>query len=356
VAGGWTLVRESDADAADAVLVVYTGGTIGTVEDGGGALDVAPWCELEPYLSVAGEPLHVVTLDVPLDSANIVPGDWPVLVDIIARFYERVSGVVILHGTDTMAYTASALSFLLDGLAKPVVLTGSTVPAIGRRASDGPSNLINALRVAGWRRYGLPNVAEVCIAFDDVLLRGNRSRKLHADGRHAFESPNFPALGSFERGGVTMRRSAAHPRRALFNPQRAVESRVALLQLFPGLQHVGLLDHVVYSDTVRAVVLQTYGSGNAPTDPCFLDALAAATGAGKLVLDVTGCAGGSVRLSEYRTGIDLVARGVLSGHDLTPEAALCKLMVLLARDGLTPQELRAAVARPLAGEQTITEA
>jgi hypothetical protein len=250
-----------------------------------------------------------------------------------------------------MVFTASALSFMLNGLDKPVVITGSQVPILDHPHTDGTRNLVNAIRVAAWRRTGVPNVGEVCIAFDDVLLRGNRARKVSADTMKGFASPNFPPLGTLDEPIVInaelLRRRTANT----FNPQVTLDPRVISIQIFPGIQNTTLLEKMLENEELKGAVLQAYGAGNGPTSDSFLAPLEAAVESGKIVIDVTQCAKGSVRLGQYETGVGLMTRGVLSGSDLTPEAALCKLMVLLGRTELAGSVAQ-FVQQSRAGEQS----
>lgn len=355
--------RES-LPTADAILLIYTGGTIGAKlkdpKDPNSPLDIAPWHEFEagvPQLEVLRKKLSLridaVALDDPLDSTNITPEYWKVFVDIISDFYDDVMGFVLLHGTDTMVYTASALSFMLTGLDKPVVITGSQVPILDHPETDGTRNLVNAVRVAAWEKERIPNVGEVCIAFDKVLLRGTRARKVDADSMSGFASPNFPPLGELEEKITLARELLWTSKPAGFSPSTQLDVGVISFQVFPGIQTGKVLEQLLSVDDLKGAVLQAYGAGNAPTEPPFLDALERAIHGDnkKIIIDVTQCTSGSVRLGQYETGVGLMARGVLSGSDMTPEAALCKLMVLLGRGEFEGNVERFA-QRSLVGEQS----
>jgi L-asparaginase len=289
----------------------------------------------------------------PLDSTNIEPDHWTLLVDIISQHYEDYMGFVILHGTDTMVYTASALSFMLEGLHKPVIITGSQVPILDHPGSDGVRNLVNAIKVAAGPLFGLPIVPEVCIAFDKVLLRGNRARKVSADDFAGFDSPNFPHLGQLE-AEIRIKKDLLWRRQSDFSPQRRINSNVISLQLFPGIQNSNVLSQCFALPDLKGVVLQAYGTGNAPTSAPFLDAIEKAIKVdGKVVLDVTQCLSGSVKLGQYETGIGLMKRGVKAGADITPEAALCKLMVFLGRTEMSRgRELTKYLQQSKVGEQS----
>jgi len=325
---------------SDAILLIYTGGTIGAIPsdrmDPHSPLTIAKWEEFVRRVPAIDElrsnnlRIDTVELDDPLDSTDLEPHFWELFADIIAEHYERYLGFVLLHGTDTMVFTASALSFMLGGgLDRPVVLTGSQVPIIDRPRTDGVRNLVNAIQVAAWSVFKVPKVPEVCIAFDNVLLRGNRARKVDATKFGGFASPNFAPLGRFDEDQIRI--DTQHLRRVQteFLPVFTLDPHVISLQLFPGIRAV--LPTVLDLETVRGVVLQAYGTGNAPGSEAFLEPLGRAVVSGKTIVDVTQCLSGTVRLGQYETGVGLMARGVLSGSDMTPEAALCKLMVSLGR-------------------------
>lgn len=351
------------ASERDTILVIYTGGTIGAVPsdraDRRSPLEIASWDEFNrevrelEMLRSGPERIRIdaVALTVPLDSSNVEPAHWGLFVDIIRAHYESVMGFVILHGTDTMVFTASALSFMLNGLDKPVVITGSQIPILHHPHTDGVRNLVNAIRVAAWKVTGVPKVGEVSIAFGERLLRGNRARKRAADDLDGFDSPNFPPLGTFGEHITVNTELLWRSKTARFAPRGTHNPDVISFQIFPGIQNSSLLKQVLASPDLKGAVLQAYGAGNGPTSDAFLDPLKTAVDDGKIIIDVTQCFSGSVRLGQYETGVGLVARGVLSGSDLTPEAALCKLMVLLGRT-----EMEGAVGkfvqRSLAGEQS----
>jgi L-asparaginase len=367
----YTLHRQADQDKVaggpshpskdNAVLLIYTGGTIGAVpadrNDPKSPLVIADWAEFDlgiPQLGALrakGMRIDAVALDKPLDSTNIEPRHWSLFVQIIDAHYDDYMGFVILHGTDTMVFTASALSFMLGGVGKPVVLTGSQIPILDHPHTDGTRNLVNALRIAGWKLTGIPNVAEVCIAFDDVLLRGNRARKVSADTAKGFASPNFPELGTLD-DPIVINTELLWPHvEGSFKPQVTLDADVVSIQIFPGIQNSEVLRKLLGTEELRGAVLQTYGAGNGPTAPGFLDPIEEAVAAGKVVVDVTQCTKGSVRLGQYETGVGLMTRGVLSGSDMTPEAALCKLMVLLGSPAMS-SAVGKFVQQSRAGEQS----
>lgn len=298
-----------------------------------------------PELADAAMPeLELLEFDPLLDSADMVPADWERIASSIAERYPHVDGVVVLHGTDTMAFTASALSFLLDGLAKPVVVTGSQLPLVEVR-SDARENLFAALQLAA-----RDDLHEVCVYFNGKLLRGNRSTKVSASGYDAFDSPNEAPLGSVG-VDVTLRSGAARPPQAgplRVHPVRDVT--VAALRLFPGIR--AELLHNVLQPPVQGVVLETYGAGNAPTrEPALLEAVHDATARGVVVVNCTQCLHGRVDMSGYATGAALLDAGVVSGADMTPEAALSKLIWLLSSD-LPRSEVARLMQQDVRGELT----
>lgn len=299
-----------------------------------------------PELADAAMPeIELLEFDPLLDSADMVPADWERIATSIAERYPEVDGVVVLHGTDTMAFTASALSFLLDGLAKPVVVTGSQLPLVEVR-SDARENLFAALQLAA-----RDDLHEVCVYFNGKLLRGNRSTKVSASGYDAFDSPNEAPLGSVG-VDVTLRSGAARPPQSgplRVHPVRDVT--VAALRLFPGIR--AELLHNVLQPPVQGVVLETYGAGNAPTrEPALLDAVREATARGVVVVNCTQCLHGRVDMSGYATGAALLDAGVVSGADMTPEAALSKLIWLLSSD-LPRAEVARRMQQDVRGELTL---
>ncbi|MEO1653287.1 MAG: type I asparaginase, partial [Bacteroidota bacterium] len=273
---------------------------------------------------------------------------WIEIAEIIEEHYQDYDGFIILHGTDTMAYTASALSFLLENLAKPVILTGAQLP-VGSVRTDAHRNLVTSIQIAAAQQYGYPMVPEVCIYFDDVLLRGNRSRKLISNRFDAFHSENYPVLA---RAGIHVDFQSEYIREpvpgAKLKVHRSMQNQVAILKLFPGISEQ-MVACWLSQPNLKGLVLETFGSGNAPTDPWFLGLLEEALHRGVLVMNVSQCYGGQVEQGRYATSQDLDSLGVISGRDITPEAAITKLMYVLARD-LSPAERKLQLAQNLRGE------
>ncbi|MCB9958438.1 MAG: asparaginase [Rhodospirillaceae bacterium] len=331
------------------VYVAYTGGTIGMSRTPDGYAPDRGLLERVlrglPELHGDQVPAFVIRDYADLkDSADMSPADWNDIGADIAAHYDDHAGFVILHGTDTMAYTASALSFMLEGLAKPVILTGSQIP-IGEVRNDARNNLVTALMLAG-----SGGVSEVCLYFNGQLLRGNRSTKVHSVGFDAFASPNYPALGDI---GIEIEIHTERLRRPPAGPFRfapASTEPVAALRIFPGI--TGDVIRNIAKPPLRGLVLEAYGVGNAPShDPDLLAALREASERGVVIVDVTQCIRGSVDLTSYAAGARLAGVGVISGFDMTVEAALGKLLYLLGR-GLSPDEVARAMQHDLCGELT----
>ena len=338
------------------VLLIYTGGTIGMIENAEtGALESFNFEHLQkhvPELQNFTFRIDTYQFDPPMDSSDMDPDAWRKLVRIISDNYERYTGFVILHGTDTMAYTASALSFMLEGLNKPVILTGSQLP-IGVLRTDGKENLLTSIEIATARHPGgRPFVPEVCIFFENHLMRGNRTTKINAENFNAFRSFNYPVLAS---AGIHIKynHSLIHHTREKqeLKPHYLLDTNIAVLKLFPGI-HENVVAATLSIDGLRAVVLETYGSGNAPRKQWFLRLLREASARGIVIVNVTQCSAGTVEMERYETGYHLLQSGIVSGYDSTTESAVTKLMFLLGH-GYTPEEIRERMSRPIAGEITL---
>ncbi len=333
------------------VYVAYTGGTIGMTNAGEGYAPAPGFLEQHlrelPELRDAAMPEIVLHEYTPLlDSSNMTPREWLTIARDIFEHYGAFDGFVVLHGTDTMAYTASALPFLLQGLNKPVILTGSQIPLLELR-NDARENLITALLLAA--NYAIP---EVCLYFGDKLLRGCRTVKVNALGFDAFDSPNFPPLANV---GVEIQLNRnlirAQSEKNLSAPPNELNATVASLRLFPGISAEFLRN--VLKPPLQGLVLEAYGTGNAPNnDRAFLDALAEAAQRGVVIVDCTQCLRGAVKLNAYATGAALLDVGVVSGADMTPIAALAKLNYLISI-GNSIQETRELMQRDLCGEISV---
>lgn len=316
------------------ILLIYTGGTIGMRQNPiSGALEPFNFEEIlteVPELKKVIHTLETFSFDPPIDSSDIAPSLWQEIASLIEEQYDNYDGFVILHGTDTMSYTASALSFMLENLQKPVVFTGSQLP-VGLLRTDGKENLISAIEVAAAKNEkGEAMVPEVTIFFGDNLYRGNRTTKDSAEHFNAFRSPNYPALAE---AGIEIRYNRAYIReredeKLPLIVKKELSSQVAHITLFPGICEE-VIRATLESKGVRAVIIETFGTGNASTQKWFLSLLKEAIERGVIILNITQCATGSVNMEAYSTGIELKGMGVISGFDSTFEAAIAKLFFLL---------------------------
>lgn len=316
------------------ILLIYTGGTIGMKEDPSiqalRPFDFSQILEEVPELGKFAYRIDSYTFDPLIDSSDIEPSSWQALASIIEERYDQYDGFVVLHGTDTMAYSASALSFMIEGLTKPVIFTGSQLP-IGVPRTDGKENLISAVEIAAAKdQEGNAIVPEVCICFDNVLMRGNRTTKINSDNFRAFRSENYSPLAE---AGISIRYNTGLIRkpeswntRPVFH--KSLDTRVSILKIHPGITPQ-VVRNILCGPESRAVILETYGAGNAPSKEWFLDLIREADRMGKIILNVTQCMAGSVNMDIYATGKFLKQSGVLSGYDSTTESALAKLFFLL---------------------------
>lgn len=286
--------------------------------------------------------------ETPLDSSAMTPEDWVQIVKVIEKNYDKYDGFVVLHGTDTMAYTASAMSFMLQNLHKPVVITGSQLP-IGEVRTDGEENLITALQVAAATNDdGTPVVQEVAILFENYLWRGNRSTKRSSDNFNAFKSPNYPYLAQIGLGISYKKDEMFRPNSGELQVRYGMDTNVMYLDLFPGISKE-MVRHQLATPGLKGVVMKTFGSGNGPTSGWFIDAIKEAVDRGTVIVNVSQCANGMVNPTRYLTGNALYRAGVISGHDLTSEAAITKMMFLFGQ-GMSSEEVKKEMEHPLAGE------
>jgi len=292
--------------------------------------------------------LRAVSFDPPIDSSNIDPSTWVRIAETVYENYQSFDGFVILHGTDTMAYSASALSFMLEDLDKPVIFTGSQLP-IGILRTDGKENIISAIEIAAATENGKPAVPEVCIFFQNSLFRGNRTTKFNAEYFNAFISANYPPLAET---GIDIKFNFE----AILKPAKGkklkintrLDNNIGILKLFPGIKS-NLLRSFFNIPGLKAVVLETFGSGNAPNAGWFLDEIKYATSKGVILLNVSQCTAGSVDMTKYETGKKLLEAGVLNGYNITTEAAVTKLMFLLGQK-LKEKEIKLFISTPIRGE------
>lgn len=337
------------------ILIIYTGGTIGMIEDPKTKVlrpfDFTHLMENVPKIKKLDYVIDNVQFDPPIDSSDMDVAHWQQIARTIVDNYDKYDGFVVLHGTDTMAYTASALSFMLENLRKPVIITGSQLP-IGEVRTDGEENLITALQIAAAvNRDGRPMVQEVAILFENDLLRGNRATKHSANNFDAFKSHNYPSLAKIGLGITydldALQRSSSLPP---LNPRYAMDSSVASIDLFPGMKE-STLRHLLSAPGIKGVVMRTFGAGNTPTADWFVNAVKEAVDRGLIIVNVTQCPSGTVQ-PRYQAGNKLEAIGVVCGRDITFEAAITKLMFLLGI-GLPAQAIKKYLNTALCGEVTI---
>ena len=336
------------------ILIIYTGGTIGSVQDPHtGSLVPIDFSQITthvPELNRAGITIDAVSFNPPIDSSNVNPSHWRKIATLITTHHDKYDGFVILHGTDTMAFTASALSFMIEGLSKPVILTGSQLP-IGMPRTDGRENLLSSVMLAALRdNNGAPIVQEVSVYFGSKLLRGNRTHKQSAHSFDAIVSPNYPELVD---AGVDFKVN----HHALYRPQpqplslnTRFDSNVAWLPFFPGMTFE-VFENVLANENLRGIVLSTFGSGNAPDSDALKSMLKNAIDRGVTVVNITQCGHGGVEPELYATSLMLTECGVISGGDMTNEAAITKLMMLLGQTD-NSSDIRRGFISDLRGELT----
>ena len=335
------------------LFIIYTGGTIGMAfDDATGALVPMGFREIKyhiPEIAKLGYEFDMHAFNPPMDSSNMSPEIWIELANIIHSNYTSYDGFIILHGSDTMAFTASALSFMLENLTKPVILTGSQLP-IGEIRTDAKENIITTMEIAAAKKNGNARVPEVCIYFDYYLFRGNRTKKYNTETFEAFNSFNYPSLAE---AGIDIKYNdqfiLEYPQES-FRINTRLNTNIAVLKMFPGITPQAV-NAVIQTPQLRAVILETFGNGNTTTAPWFIDCLKKNIDKGIIVLDRTQCDGGSVELGRYETSAHLREIGVVSGHDMTFEAAVAKLMVLLGQE-LSAEKVKQLLETSLKGELT----
>ncbi|WAC15212.1 asparaginase [Dyadobacter pollutisoli] len=338
------------------VLVIYTGGTLGMVYERKGnqlvPFDFQQIIEKVPEIGRLDFDITFLSLSEPIDSSNMNPEIWLELAGIIETHYDQYDSFVILHGTDTMAYTASALSYLLENLNKPVILTGAQLP-IGVARSDARENVITALELAAAKNEaGHPIITEVCIYFNSFLLRGNRSKKKESSDFNAFHSENYPPLAT---AGVRIEYNLPYikPFQEAQNLKvhKAFDNQVAFIKMFPGISQQ-VVESILNISGLKGVVLETYGAGNATTETWFLNAISSAIEKDIIIYNVSQCDGGRVSQGQYQTSKFLKQVGVVSGSDITAEAAITKMMYIFGKES-DPQKCIEMLARPIRGEMSV---
>lgn len=348
------MARTHDMTQKSALLLIYTGGTIGMKQDMKDLtlkpFDFSQILDEVPEIRKFAFKIDTYSFEPPIDSSDVEPSLWQDLARLIKEKYEDYDGFIILHGTDTMSYSASALSFMLDGLTKPVIFTGSQLP-IGVPRTDGKENLISAVEIASAKdEEGHPAVPEVCVCFDSLLMRGNRSTKVNSEVFRAFQSPNFPPLAE---AGINIRYNNEYIRKPndwyqSLTINTELDTRVSILKIHPGITPEVVRNILCGKDT-RAIIMETYGSGNAPTRDWFLDIVKESSAMNKIIVNVTQCLAGTVNMNIYANGKALERAGVINGYDSTTESALAKLFYLMgkSRDN---EWVKAMMGRNLKGE------
>lgn len=335
------------------IIIIYTGGTIGMMKDYNTnvlrAFNFEHIYKNIPELNHLECTIESISFENPIDSSNMNPTYWEKLANIIQTNYDKADGFVILHGSDTMAYTASAISFMFENLAKPIIFTGSQLP-IGDLRTDAKENMITAIEVAASQKDNKPIVSEVCIYFEYKLFRANRTTKTSAEHFEAFTSPNYPNLAE---SGVHLKFN----KNALFSSKQKKmvyrkirKHNIILLKLFPGITEE-IINHAFNTPNLEGVILETYGSGNAPTEKWFINLLKKGLEQGIPIIDITQCVAGTVMLGKYETSEQLLKMGLINGYDITTEAAVSKLFYLLSTKNHNG-DLRTLFETSLRGEIT----
>ncbi|MBQ9184287.1 MAG: type I asparaginase [Bacteroidales bacterium] len=339
------------------LLLIYTGGTIGMKQDlEEGTLKPFDFSQIAmqvPEIKQFSVNIQTHTFDPLIDSSDVEPSMWQKLASLIRDSYDSYDGFIVLHGTDTMAYSASALSFMLGDLGKPVIFTGSQLP-VGVPRTDGKENLISAIEIASAKDSdGRPMVPEVCVYFNSLLMRGNRSVKVNSEEFSAFRSPNYPPLAQ---AGINIKYNKEYIMKAPkegtpLKVDTELDTRVSILKLHPGITKE-VVRHILCGKESRAVILETYGAGNAPAKGWFTDIVSEAAASGKILVNVTQCLSGTVDMSIYATGKALQRAGVINGYDSTTESCLAKLFHLMGKTA-DNEKVKELMEKNLKGEITI---
>lgn len=338
------------------ILLIYTGGTIGMTKDyqtnSLRAFDFENISERIPELSLINADLSVESFDKPIDSSDIAPSDWQRIAKLLQKIYNDYDGFVVLHGTDTMAYTATAMSFMLEGLQKPVIFTGSQLP-IGDLRTDAKENLISSIHYAALEKDGEPVVKEVCIYFEYKLYRANRTTKLSTQHFDAFQSPNYPHLGESGLHMTVIKQNLLASDKKTLKVIPGFCEDVGILKIFPGMSDY-FLQQIIQTPHMKALVIEAYGSGNIFDRPKFAELLKQKSEEGMLIIIGTQCIGGSVELGLYSASDMFIAANAVSAKDMTTETALVKAMFLLGNQEIFT-DIRQSFAENLRGECTTNE-
>jgi L-asparaginase len=334
------------------ILLIYTGGTIGMVKDyKTNALKAFDFDQIKqkiPELKLLNCNIQTISFITPIDSSNMNPEYWVQIAEIVENYYDKMDGFVILSGTDTMSYTASAISFMLENLSKPIIFTGSQLP-IGDLRTDAKENLITAIQIAATFKNGKPVIGEVCLYFEYNLYRANRTTKVSAEQFKAFHSPNFPQLGE---SGVHLnfnkRRLGKVDQDKQLIVRKKVDANIVILKLFPGIQEQ-VVKCILDIKNLEGVILETYGAGNAPTSKWFVDLLQKTLNKNIPIVNVSQCISGSVEMGHYETSSQLKKIGLIDGKDITTESAVAKLIYLIGV-GIPKEDFKKTFETPLRGE------